>query len=179
MHGTVFSELKKYVEEKLGPERWPDLLGEAGLGAKHFELLETYPDSDAVALVSAASRITGAPAADLLEDFGAFIAPHLIDMYWGLIEPEWKTLDLLEHTEEAIHKVVRLKNPGAQPPQLRVTRTGADRAVIEYTSERKMCPIAKGIVRGLAKHFAEVVEISEAECMHRGARRCLIAVRRA
>jgi len=53
----------------------------------------------------------------LLEDFGALSRRILIDMYWALIEPEWKTLDLLEHTEEAIHKVVRLKNPGAQPTQ--------------------------------------------------------------
>jgi len=87
------------------------LLKEAGLGQRNYDAFETYPDEEAGRLVATASRITGANAPAILEDFGEFIAPDLLEMYWALVKPEWKTLDVIEHTEEAIHEVVRLKNP--------------------------------------------------------------------
>ena len=127
--------------------------------------------------MSAAEKATGQPAADILEDFGAFIAPDLPDMFWGAIQPEWKTLDVIEHTEGTIHSVVRLKNPGARPPQLQVTRPTPHEVIIDYRSPRRMCALARGISRGLAGHFHETVVITESEYMHRGDNRCLISVR--
>ena len=39
-----------------------------------------------------------------------------------------------------------------------------------------MCGVAKGIVRGLARHFGEQVELTELECMHNGAPSCKLRV---
>jgi hypothetical protein len=86
------------------------------------------------ALVTTASRLTNLPAPAILEDFGDFIAPDLLDMYWGAISPEWRTLDVLEHTETTIHTVVRQDHQGSTPPYLQATRTGEN----EVTS-RRMC----------------------------------------
>lgn len=47
-----------------------------------------------------------------------------------------------------------------------------------YRSERKMCGVAVGIVRGLASHYAETVEITEPSCMLSGAPACRIEVAR-
>jgi hypothetical protein len=178
MHGSIFLELRKYVDAKLGGDAWGALLSQAGMPGREFTLLAEYPDQDVVTLVAAASSITGTPAPALLEDFGAFIAPDLLEMFWGSIDPSWKTLDVIEHTEETIHKVVRLKNPGAHPPELRVARSGPDQVVIDYRSSRRLCQVAKGIARGLATHFGETVVVSESECMHQGSERCMIAVTR-
>ncbi|MGH9318830.1 MAG: heme NO-binding domain-containing protein [Vicinamibacteria bacterium] len=177
MTGAIFLELKKYVDTKYGGSTWSDLLAQAGLAEKEFSILSAYPDEEAVALVGAAVKATGKSAADILEDFGAFIAPDLLDMFWGAIQPEWRTLDVIEHTERTIHSVVRLENPGARPPELQVTRPTLDEVIIDYRSPRRMCALARGIARGLAGHFAETVAIAEAECMHRGDSRCLISVR--
>ncbi len=178
MHGSIFLELKKYVETKLGPPAWTALVEKSGLKSGEFSPLQEYPDGDALALVTTAVAITGTPADALLEDFGAFIAPDLLEMFWGSIRPEWKTLDVIEHTEETIHRVVRLKNPGARPPELKVSRPSPDEVRIDYRSARKMCAVARGIARGMAAHFKETVVVSEPECMHRGDARCLIAVKR-
>src|SRR5438046_2580781 len=124
MHGSIFLELKKYVETKLGAEAWTTLLDKSGLKIREFSPMQEYPDGDALALVTTAVAVTGTPADVLLEDFGAFIAPDLLGMFWGSIKPEWKTLDVIEHTEQTIHAVVRIKNPGAHPPELKVKRTG-------------------------------------------------------
>jgi predicted hydrocarbon binding protein len=40
-----------------------------------------------------------------------------------------------------------------------------------------MCAVAKGIVRGVAKHHGESVTITEAECMLTGGKECRLAVR--
>ena len=56
MHGLVFSELKKFVDHKLGPTAWTELLASAGLGNKFYMATQEYPDTEVVALVTAASR---------------------------------------------------------------------------------------------------------------------------
>jgi predicted hydrocarbon binding protein len=178
MHGTIFAELQKYVVTKLGPPAWPALLTEAGLAGRAYDALEEYPDAEAGQLVAAASRLTGNEAGAILEDFGEFIAPDLLEMYWGVVRPEWRTLDVVEHTERAVHEVVRLQNPGARPPYLEATRTSPDEVLVKYTSPRRMCAVAVGIVRGLARHFGESVDVEQATCMHRGDASCLIRVRK-
>lgn len=178
MHGIIFAELKKYVDHKLGGEAWHSLLREAGMEGRLFLPVHEYPDAEAVTLVKAASRITGLPADAILQDFGEFITPDLLKMYGALLDKSWKTLDVIEHTEETIHRVVRSRNPGARPPQLRCERASDYEVVIVYTSARRMCGVAKGIVRGLAKHFGETVALEESSCMHQGARECRISVMR-
>jgi hypothetical protein len=178
LHGLIFAELRKFTEANLGPGSWKALTDSAGLGQKSYLSTQVYPDSDVFALVSAASQTTGLPAQDLLEAFGMFIAPDLIGMFRTLLDPQWRTLDVIEHTETTIHKVVRTGHPGAQPPELQTIRRGDNEVTILYRSNRKLCSIAKGICNGLAKHFAETIAIEEPTCMLLGGAQCTIVVRR-
>ena len=175
MHGLIFLELKKFVES-LGEGTWDKLRQAAGLGDKVFLPIQEYADADAIALITSASQLIGKSTNEVLELFGEFIAPDLIKMYQALIDPAWRTLDLLEHTEETIHKVVRLQNPGAKPPRLQVTRLSATEAILRYDSPRKMCALAKGIITGLAKYYQETVTTKDQKCMLRGDPACEINV---
>ena len=177
MHGIIFWELKKYVDTKFGGDTWQRLLQEAGLGSRIYTTLQEYPDEEAVAIVGAASRATGQEASAILEDFGEFIVPDLVSMFKAMIKPEWKTLDLIENTEEVIHKAVRVQNPGAKPPRLQCSRPSANEVVINYASPRKMCAVARGIAKGVAKHYNEEVTIFEPRCMLKGSPSCEIRVR--
>ena len=177
MHGIIFSELRKYVDTTLGNGAWTATLADAGLANKLYLPIQEYPDTDVVALVTSASRTTGLPVPSILEDFGEFIAPALLGLYRTLVKPEWKTLDLLEHTEQTIHSVVRARNPGAKPAELSAVRVGPDLVDLTYFSQRKLCPVAKGIVRGMGKHFGEEITINEVACMHSGAPACRMEVR--
>ncbi|NOX37911.1 MAG: heme ABC transporter permease CcmB [Calditrichaeota bacterium] len=177
MHGIVFSELRKFVDHSLGPGAWQRLLKEAGLGNRIYMAIQEYPDQEAVALVQAAARITHKSPAVILEEFGQFIAPQLLQMYKALVQPNWKTLDLIENTEEVIHKVVRMKNPGARPAELKCQRISPGELLLVYASPRKMCALAKGIARGVANHFGERISVSETQCMLNGAPECHIRLR--
>ncbi|MBS0618171.1 MAG: heme NO-binding domain-containing protein [Spirochaetes bacterium] len=159
MHGMVFSELKKFVEIALGAQGWDQLLTDSGLGKKVYLSSKAYPDEEIVALISGASQKTGKPLNELLRDFGTFIAPSLISLYGHLLDPEWRTLDVIEQTEEVVHTVVRAKNPGAEPPKLIVERLSPDEVVLHYKSARKLADVAVGIGRGVGKHFKEKLEI--------------------
>jgi len=177
MHGMIFGELKKLVDTKLGGDSWNQLLADAGLGSRIYMPVGEYPDQEMVALVEAVSRKTALDARAVLEMFGEFIAPDLITLYRHLVKPEWRTLELLENTEATIHRVVRRRNPGARPPELKTARNGNE-VLITYASARRMCGVAIGIVRGVAAYYREVVEIEELNCMSLGASACRILVRR-
>jgi len=73
--------------------------------------------------------------------------------------------------------VVRLRNPGAAPPGLRCRRVAPAEVHLSYDSNRQMCAVARGIIRGVAKHFGESVTIVESTCMHSGAPSCEISIR--
>jgi predicted hydrocarbon binding protein len=175
MHGLIFTELKRYVETKFDHATWEKLLENAGLKHQLYGTANVYPDQDIIKLVTTACTMTGLPANAILEDFGEFIAPGLVEQYAFLISPSWKLLDFLANTEETIHKVVRF-NKGVTPPKLSATRVADDRLVIRYNSSRKMCALLKGIVKGAAKIYKEPVSIVESHCMLAGDPECVVTV---
>jgi hypothetical protein len=178
MLGIIHLELRKFVETRDGPAAWGELLVDAGLpGELGYDPRDQYPDDEMNAVIAAAARRTGRPAAAVLEDFGEFVAPHLLTLYPNLIRPEWRTLDFLVNTERAIHQVVRLNSAEARPAFLRCVRPMPDEVVLSYSSPRRLCAFARGLVKGVARHYRERVAIMEITCMHRGAPACTMSVR--
>lgn len=177
MHGVIMAELEKFVTQQHGASTWRDLLSRAQLPNRVYVAAATYPDSEAVALVNAASALTGTPASELLEAFGEALVPGLLQIYGRMLKPDWKTLDVLEYTESAIHAVVRRQSPGAQPPQLQCVRVSATEVRVTYASSRQMCAVAKGIIRGIAGQFGERIVLKETACMLKGAPKCDLSVR--
>jgi hypothetical protein len=178
MHGFIFSELKKYVARHFGEDAWEALLRQAGLGIRVYENFRDYPDDEVVVLVSTASQMTKLPAADILEGFGEFIVGDLVAAFRPLIDPNWRTLEFLENVESVIHRVVRARNQKARPPAISCSRIDADEVMITYSSKRKLCALARGIVQGAASLFGDEVVLREDTCMLRGDKLCLISVRR-
>ncbi len=177
MHGVIFGSLKEFVEERMGPGAWPALLADANIGDKIYLASSVYPDEEIVALVGAASKKTGLPPGALLEAFGEHLVPMYLKMYGHLVKPEWRALDLIEHTEETIHKVVRARNPGAAPPVLHCARISPREIRLEYASARRLCAVARGIMKGVAAHYKERLAVTENACMLQGAPACIMQVR--
>ena len=177
MHGLIFSELRRFVEERAGAGTWPRVCVEAGVERALHRDTETYPNAELVALVEAASRITGTTVSLLLEDFGAHLVPGLFATYMPAPPPEWGALDLLEHAERHCHTAVRQRDAIANPPRLRVRRLSASEVQVVYASPRRMCHIARGIARGVLTRYRVSGSVSESSCMHRGDAVCLISVR--
>lgn len=177
MHGMIFSELQNYAEAKYGRGTWNALLKKANLETRMYLAVQEYPDREIISLVMAASGMAGLPVSVVLEDFGQFMVPSLLRMYGHLLRPEWRAIDVIEHTEGTVHTVVRTKSPGANPPRLKTRRLSPNEVLLIYTSSRQMCGLAIGIGKGLGEHFGEKIVTDETMCMHRGATRCEILFR--
>jgi predicted hydrocarbon binding protein len=178
MHGLIHLELQKFVEERFGAKAWAELIRRAGLAAEIYTPLRSYPDEQMLALVGEAVAMTGFTATSLLEEFGETLVPTYLSIYGNLVKPEWRTLEVIEHTEETIHRVVRMRHAGAEPPRLRAKRTQPNEVVLTYDSPRRLCAVARGIVKGVAKQFKEMVTIDERKCMHKGDPACVIVFRK-
>ncbi|GAA4387779.1 heme NO-binding domain-containing protein [Hymenobacter koreensis] len=159
MHGTIFTLLKRYVQTQYDHSTWVKLLEVSGLESGDFDHKQVYPDEHMYALVGGAARMTGIPAEELQEKFGEYLVPDLLYMYGKLLQPEWRTLEMIEHTETVMHKRVREEHQENAPPVLHVSRMAANEVLIEYVSKRRMGALAVGIVRGLAVYFDEAEQI--------------------
>jgi hypothetical protein len=177
MHGIIFAELQKYAQSSFGPKAWGRVVEEAKVPRGTYLASNTYADSELVALVAAASTISGIPAPKLLFGFGEFIVPDLLKIFGAFVQPEWTALDLLEHTETVIHRSVRLHDPSAAPPLLRISRTSPREVEIRYSSPRRLCAVARGIIQGVGKHYGTSLAVDEPTCMMTGNPECLLKVR--
>jgi Haem-NO-binding len=176
MHGIIFVELQKYVESRVSAEAWRELLVKSGVPTRLYMAVRPYDDAELIALVQTASTMTGTPAPVLLRDFGTFIVPGLMKTYRAFMRPEWRTLDVLEFTESHVHTKVRSMTKGAMPPFLEATRTSPTQVMMTYRSARKLCPVAEGIIEGIATHYSERIRMEHSRCMSRGDAECKIRV---
>lgn len=170
--------LRSFVVETHGAQAWHQILSDVGLQSALYLPTKVYPDEDAQKIVASAAELAGTPAQDLLCAFGEFLVPTLMKLYGSLVEPEWKTLELIAHTEKTIHRVLRITGSGAAPPYLRVGMVSEEEVEVIYDSQRRMCAVARGIVHGVAAHYGESVSVHESTCQQRGDAQCCMHVRR-
>jgi len=181
VHGLIFFYIQKFADS-LSANASPTL-SRAALRAEVVERSArylpagTYPDAEAVGLLESIAAHLGEPLDRTLARFGEFLAPHLVKVAGPLLDPAWRTLDVLEHTEQLIHAMVRTTQPGAEPPVLEAVRVGPAELHLVYSSRRRLCLLATGLVRGIARHFGEKVVIEEPGCMLRGDPFCSFVIR--
>ena len=177
VHGIIFFFLQKFADvAATGSTSWKGVRASTATSAAKFLPSGVYPDADAVAILTTIAETTGRPLPSILEEFGQFLAPHLVKVASPVVDPAWRTLDLIEHTEAIIHTMVRSTTPGAAPPVLETVRQSPDELHLVYSSARRLCPLAVGLMRGIAAHYGETIRIEEPSCLLRGDPFCSFVV---
>lgn len=176
MNGIIFMEVGKFAKAKLGDQASQEVVRLAGIPSRLYVPVADYPDEELVALLTTLSIKMGEPVPVILEGLGEFIVPDLIDMFQYLIHRDWKTIDLIANTEEAIHEVLRRAGTKTNPPELRCRRPSPQEVIVTYASPRKMCALAKGIAKGVAEHYGERITITEPTCMLKGGAACELII---
>lgn len=178
MHGIVLKGLKDFVVDRHGHEGWQRIQAEAGLKGKIYVPVTDYPDEEVMMLLKAASSTTGSELPDLLEAAGQFLLPPLLETYGVHVNEDWTALQLIANVEEYIHTSLRAKEISSYtPPELQTGWIDDDRVRIVYTSDRKLCPFARGLIIGIGQYFDDPLSIEETSCMHNGADHCEFVVR--
>ncbi|MFB6130984.1 MAG: heme NO-binding domain-containing protein [Salinigranum sp.] len=179
MHGIVLKQLKDFVVETEGLDAWQAVLEEAGLSGSVFVPVTEYPDEDVLALVAAATELTGSDPEVLLEAFGRFLVGPLVETYGVHVDREWTGLELVANVERYIHEALRAKRLSTYtPPKLEAEWRGDDSVGVVYRSERGFCHLARGIIVGVGRHFEEPFDVEETACVHDGDGHCEFVVTR-
>jgi predicted hydrocarbon binding protein len=180
MHGLFFFFIKKFAETRAATVSEDASLQVRELIRRSATFLPdgSCPDSDAIGLLQAVSDATGEPLEQTHATFGEYVAPHLIRVARPLIDPSWRTLDVVAHADAMIRAMVHDQQDYAEPPTHETVRISETELHLVYMSQRKMCAVATGIMRGLAAHFRETIQIEESACMCRGSPFCSFVIRR-
>ncbi len=177
MHGIIFFYIQKFADAATaGQTSWLQLRDTVTTRTARYLPNETYPDGEAVGLLQSLADRAGESLPALVERFGEFLGPHLVKVAGRHIDPAWRTLDLIENTESIIHAMIRATNPGAEPPVLEAVRHSPNELHLVYGSSRQLCMLARGIMKGVAKHYGETISVDETSCMLKGAPFCSFVV---
>jgi Haem-NO-binding len=174
--GIFLDELEKFVVRELGQTGLARVRGLTGRGDGGYRFDASYPDDELRLIIRGIAEATGTHPADLLEMYAEAMVPGLLEVYGFLVDPRWSFIDLLVNTQDVIHKGLKANSPDAKPPDMQVQRSGPEAVAISYRSRRRLCSVAKGIIRGVAARYQVNVVIGEERCMLRGDPECLITV---
>lgn len=175
MKGVVFNLLEEAVGRAFGEDAWDDLLDRAGVEGAYTSI-GNYPDVELMRLVGAASASLGKSPDEILLWFGEAAMPLLFEKYPVFFEPHSGSRSFLLTVNDVIHTEVKKVYPGASAPSFGLDGSAPDELVMTYDSDRRLCSLAEGFVRGAAAHFGDEVAIRRPECMKRGGGRCVLHV---
>ena len=174
MKGIVFNLLEEVVTREYSADIWDDLLDAASVNGSYTSL-GSYPDEDLLKLVMAASSALQQPPEEVIRWFGRSAVPLLADKYPAFFAPHSSTRSFILTLNEIIHPEVRKIYPGADVPEFDFQLTDSS-LLLGYTSKRRLCSFAQGLIEGTAEHYDEQVELEHLKCMTRGDDKCLIRV---
>jgi hypothetical protein len=160
MHGSIFVLLQKFIVSTYSHSFWVQRKKDAGIPSTRYTVGDRYPTNEIFKLLQAISMATGASHHELQEKFGEHLVPDLLSIYGKYIDPNWKTYNLIRHTESIMHKAVRMENQDANPPILNISPVSNKLIIIDYYSKRRMASLAIGIIKGIAKYYNEKKDIS-------------------
>lgn len=175
MKGIIFNLLEQVISQEHGADTWDVLLETASLDGVYTSL-GNYPDAQLIKLVHATSATLKQSPKDVLRLFGARAIPLLAAKYPMFFEGHVSARTFLLTLNDVIHPEVRKLYPGADVPDFSYKADGNHTLVMMYSSRRRLCALAEGLIVGSAEHYGERVEISQSKCMHRGDERCVFEI---
>lgn len=171
MKGIIFNLLEEMVVEKFGLAVWDELLDASDQDGVYVGT-ETYPDDMLVALVVAAHEKSGIPVDDLVRTFGVYMFPRFHEKNPGFFKPGMTLKQFLLSVDRVIHVEIRKLHPGAGLPEFEYEDEADQELTMIYSSPRKLCMLAEGLINGAAIHFDTEYSLTHDQCMHDGADSC-------
>ncbi len=174
MKGVVFNVVEDVVREVLSEDAWDDVIVEAGVDGAYTSL-GTYADEELAAIVAVTARAADMTASDTLRLVGrrgfkhlASRAPHVLD---GL--DDWRAV--LISLDGIIHPEVLKIYADATTPGFEAVTDGDDLRVT-YTSSRRMCALADGLILGSGDWFGTELVVEHESCVEDGDDSCTMRV---
>jgi predicted hydrocarbon binding protein len=177
MKGIVFNVFSDMVTESFGLEIWDQLIEKAKPESQAiYTSAQVYPDEELVAYVNELSKITGADASDLIRVFGKYMMHKFKVMHPTFLQNH-TAKTFLASVHNVIHVEVKKLHPDTLLPTFEFEDNSSDTLTMIYSSERKLCYLAEGLIEGVGEVFDESIDIQQTACMHDGAEKCRLELR--
>jgi len=177
MKGVVNKGIQELVETKFDSEVWDKIKASAGCREPFFAISEDYPDEMTLALVKAASEITGLSEEEIQVEFGKFWVSHTgkasYPTFYKLAgsTPREFLLNMNRVHEQATHSL-----RGAMPPRFTCHELPDGRLLMDYHSTRGLCTVFRGLILGVGILFDQDLKVQEVACVHEGDPHCTMEV---
>ncbi|MFT6261284.1 MAG: hypothetical protein ACJA0E_000605 [Bermanella sp.] len=167
MQGIIFNALEEYVLEKAGMELWNSVIDDSKVASGGiYTARGKYDDAEIIALTTTLSEKLALSLNDCLNIFGEFLFNYLVDRGPIKVKDYTNLQSLLSELESVIYGGVKLINPDTYTPLLEYIPRDENSGELVYRSNRQLCPIAEGVIKGLAKHYYPSIIFSHTQCMH-------------
>lgn len=178
MHGIILQTLQSFVVDTYGEDAWLAIQDEADIEEKVYVPVTVYPDGDVYEIARTAGELTDQSPRTILAQYGRWVVPALLETYDLHIDDDWEGLELIANIQQ-FHTSLRTRDMTTlTTPRIRSERVDEDRVRITYDSDRKLCDVARGAIRGVADRFDEDLVAEERTCMHEGDDACVFDIRR-
>ena len=159
MKGMVFTEFMEMVEGTWSLDMVDRIIADSNVASGGaYTAVGTYPHEEMLALVSALSRATGTPVADLVRAYGKHLFGRFALAYPRFFRGMPGCFEFLSGIEDVIHAEVRKLYPDAELPTFIVER-GEDSLRLTYISAHPFADLAQGLIEGCVAHFGEAIEV--------------------
>lgn len=177
MKGIINKGIQEMIEAVYGPDNWEKVKSRAGCEEPFFAISQDYPDEMTIELIKAASEVSELPMESVMMEFGKFLIQNTFKenypIYFRLAGSSSRELLL---NANRIHKHVRRESATSIENSLEYDELPDGRLLIKYRSNRKLCPILRGVIQGIGTLFDERLSVRETMCMLNGDRYCLMEV---
>lgn len=176
MLGVIYTNFAEFVIERYGMEYLNQLLEKVHPESQGiYTEGAVYDDQEAVALITELCENHKLELSDLLRDFGYFLFQRLSLMPAAGHYGDGDLWEFLLSINDVTHSQLSRMMPNAKPPEFKIKRTEMGVEMI-YSSSRKLCFLAEGLIHGAADGLGQKIKIEHDVCMHKGDDHCEIRV---
>ena len=177
MKGIVNKGIQDMLESKYGNEIWAKVKSLAGCDEPFFAVSLDYPDEMTLALLKAASKVTGLPMETLMVEYGKFMVPNTLRRHYSTyIALAGSTAREFLLNLDRVHSEVTKSISNAAPPRFTYQELPDGGLLMHYSSERRLCPVLRGLILGVGILFKQELEVEETTCMLRGDPICTMRI---
>ncbi len=173
----MFIAFNQMIEEQINIDTWERLLDEVNPASGGIYVsVEDFPDEELFALVEKLSELSGQSVPVLVESFGCYLFKFLTEKYPVFTDNEDNFFDFLKSIDSVIHKEVQKLYENPNLPKLDHEQISDNTLMMYYTSPRKLCLLAEGLIRGAALHYGVDYQLQHETCMHKGDKFCTFRI---
>jgi len=177
MKGIINKGIQELVEAKFGEEAWGKIKELAKCEEAFFLISEDYPDQMTADLLKAANEVSGIDQETLMCEFGKFWVSNTgAKAYPSFFKLAGNNSREFLLNMNKVHRLVTKNIPNSAPPHFEYEELADGRLLMHYQSERKLCPVLRGLILGVGIYFNEELHVKETACMNNGDPKCTMEI---